>query len=280
LKDLSGNFMTDSKLIVKYPLLAKNPKPEDKYNTPVKIKINSKVPGNFFENKPPEEPEIKIKYVKRKLKTLKSIRPGLNEGEFDISIRVRNKGNVELENIIVKDKIPAGFSFSEYNPPEGITYEVTQEGDESVLNVKIPELPGKESLSIKYICSGEGDYPRYEPQVVVKGRDEGTTKKATSQSASKKAEAQSSSVSSLDATKEAKVNDWFGKVFDKLNSAINATQLADIIEDGRDVLPPGPVTHKLMAFARELREKSEKMIVGSFLDEVSTKLQNFKNKYL
>ena len=280
LHDLAGKLITDTKLLVTYPLLAKNPKPEVKYNTPVKININSKVRGNYFENKPPEEPEIKIKYVKRKLKTLKSIRPGLNEGEFDISIRVRNKGNVELENILVKDKIPSGFSLSEYNPPEGISYEVKNEDDKSVLTVKIPELKGKDSLSIKYTCGGEGDYPRYEPQIVVKGRGEVPAKKAPSDSAPSEQSTQSTSVSQLDASKEAKINDWFGNLFNQLNSTLNAKQLADLIERGRDTLPPGPVLHKLMAFARELRDKGDKMVVGSFLDEVSKKLQGFKSKYL
>ncbi|MGV9199838.1 MAG: hypothetical protein ACOC4M_13595, partial [Promethearchaeia archaeon] len=280
MKDLSGKLLPDTKLRVRYPLLAKNPKPEESYKTPVKIKINSKVAGNFFENQPSEEPEIKIKYVKRKLKTLKSIRPGLNEGEFDISIRVRNKGKVELENILVKDKIPSGFSLSEYNPPEGISYEVTQEEDKSVLNVRIPELAGKDSLNIKYTCGGEGDYPRYEPQVVVKGRSEATSEKPTPTNKPTESSLEETSVSRLEATKEAKVNDWFNRASNKLNSALSAQQLAEFIEKGRDILPPGPVLHKLMAFARELREKGDKMVVGSFLDEVSKRLQDFKNKYL
>ncbi|MFO8018126.1 MAG: hypothetical protein R6U96_05785 [Promethearchaeia archaeon] len=278
-KDLSDKLVPNTKFRVKYPLLAKNPKPEEKYKTPVKIKINSEASGNFFDKTPSEELEIKTKYVKRKFKTLKSIRPGLNEGEFDISIRVRNKGDVELENILVKDKIPSGFSLSEYTPPEGITYDVIQETDHSVLTVRIPELKGNNSLNIKYSCAGEGNYPRYEPKVMVKGRSEGKPGKEVSASTPSE-QLQGASVSKLENKKAAKVNDWFNNLFNKLNSAINTKQLADFIENGRDVLPPGPVLHKLLAFARELRGKGNKVIMGNFLEDVSKRLQEFKNKYL
>ncbi|MFX0073707.1 MAG: hypothetical protein ACFFAO_21725, partial [Candidatus Hermodarchaeota archaeon] len=157
LKALEKQVPPDSEIIMSYPLLAKNPKPEVRYNTPVQIKANVPVKGKEFIISPPEEPVIKIKYVARKLKTLKSIKPGLTEGEFNITVRVQNKGDVELENIVVKDKIPEGFSLTETN------FDLPYEMAGSEMEVKIIELKGSDSVNINYSCSGQGDYPRSEP---------------------------------------------------------------------------------------------------------------------
>ena len=98
------------------------------YKTPVIIEINSPLEGNLYVKTPDVEPEIKVKYVKRKLKTLKSIKPGISEGEFSISVRLQNKGSVELENIIVKDKIPKGFDLTNISVKD---YEIVKIGEES-----------------------------------------------------------------------------------------------------------------------------------------------------
>ncbi|MHA1526516.1 MAG: hypothetical protein ACTSQD_05750, partial [Promethearchaeota archaeon] len=74
LKALQKEVPANSEVIVSYPLLAKNPKPEVRYNTPVEIKANVPIRGKDFVISPPEEPVVKIKYVARKLKTLKSVK--------------------------------------------------------------------------------------------------------------------------------------------------------------------------------------------------------------
>jgi len=172
LKDMEKQLPPNSDIILSYPISAKNPKPEVKYNTPIETKANVAVKGNDFIISPPEEPEIKIKYVARKLKTLKSIKPGATEGEFNISVRIQNKGEVELENLVVKDKIPAGFSVTDvkFDHP----YEIIKKGDSSEIEAKITYLNGQESVNLNYICSGSGDYPRSEPVVNVLGRGAGT----------------------------------------------------------------------------------------------------------
>ena len=141
LKDMEKQLPSNSDLILSYTLIAKNPKPEVKYNTPIETKANVSVKGNDFIISPPEEPEIKIKYVARKLKTLKSIKPGAEEGEFNISVRIQNKGEVELENLVVKDKIPAGFSLTDvkFDHP----YEVIKKGESSEIEAKIAYLKGQ-----------------------------------------------------------------------------------------------------------------------------------------
>ena len=91
LKGLKSQVPPNSEIVMSYPVLARNPKPDVRYNTPVEIKANVFIKGKEFIISPPEEPVIKIKYVARKLKTLKSVKPGLSEGVFSISVRIENK---------------------------------------------------------------------------------------------------------------------------------------------------------------------------------------------
>ncbi|MFX1589138.1 MAG: hypothetical protein ACFFC1_13375, partial [Promethearchaeota archaeon] len=277
--NLSDQFLPNSKLNIKYPLVARNPRPptETLYKTPVKIEVNTPVEGKYYVDEPIDEPEIKVKYVKRKLKTLKSIKPGVSEGEFAISVRIQNKGNVELENILIKDKIPRGFNLSQI---EIDAYEVNKLGEESELQVKIAELKGNDSFILNYSCSGQGHYPRYEPEVIVQGR-EGLDQ--TSEISSQNLESSSlteTKVSEISIEKKAVIHELFNSIFKKIDQTITGTELGIFIEGMRDNIPPGPILHQFMQFAREIRTSSaEKVIVGSLRDEVLTKLKEFKDIY-
>jgi len=275
--NLSNEFLPDKKLVISYPLLARNPRPptETKYMTPVKIEINSPLEGNFYMREPDEEPEIKVRYVKRKLKTLKSIKPGFAEGEFSIGVRVQNKGDVELENVLVKDIIPTGFSLTEFTPPGGATHEVVQVGDLSELHIKIAEIQGGAAVSINYNCSGTGDYPRSEPVVIVEGRGAGE-----SSSSSKAPPIGTETPKAHVADSQAgKIHDLFIDLFKALDRAPTCEIFGNMLERRRDALPPGPVLHQILAYAKELKSLGEKIIVGSLYDEVMVKLKGFKSKY-
>ncbi|MFX1257694.1 MAG: hypothetical protein ACFFAN_07545, partial [Promethearchaeota archaeon] len=265
LKDLKKHITSNSEIIMSYPLLAKNPKPEINYGIPLEIKVNSPVKGKEFIITDLETPVLKIKYVARKLKTLKSVKPGLTEGEFMISLRIQNKGDVELENIIVRDKIPSGFTLSETN--FDLPYELV-EGAETELEVKIAELKGQDSININYNCSGSGDYPRSEPSVIVKGR--GSSKAPSQIESSKPAVSQS---------KQMLIHDVFTDIFKSIEQGINGEKLGVLLEKNRDILPPGPILHQLMAYAKELKSHGEKIIVGGLRDDVEAKLKDFKSKY-
>lgn len=274
LKALQKEVPANSDVIVSYPLLAKNPKPEVRYNTPVEIKANVPIRGKDFVISPTEEPVLKIKYVARKLKTLKSVKPGLSEGEFSITVRIQNKGDVELENIIVKDKIPPGFNLTEFTPPAGATHETVQVGDQSELQVKFAEIRGGDSVNITYNCSGSGDYPRTEPNVIVLGR-EGTESSGAATSTPQATEIPQATVTQ---SKQGVIVDVFANIFKKIDQGITGVQLGDLLESQRDTLPPGPVLHQIMAFAKDLKAQA-KMIVGSFRDDVLAKINEFKSKY-
>lgn len=268
LKGLEKQVPPESDVIMSYPILAKNPKPEVRYNTPVQIKANVPLKGKEFIISPPEEPVIKIKYVARKLKTLKSVKPGLTEGEFNITVRIQNKGDVELENIVVKDKIPEGFSLTETN------FDLPFEMVGSEMQIKIVELKANDSANINYSCSGQGAYPRTEPAVVVLGREgaSGTTS-TTAPSATEVPHA-----ADLSQSKSVRVHEIFSNIFQKVDQGITGIQLSEILENKRDELPPGPILHQMMQFAKDLKENA-KIIVGEARDKAVAKLTEFKNKY-
>ncbi len=275
--NLANEFLPSKQMVISYPLLARNPRPptETKYVTPVKIEINSPVEGNFFFRTTDEESEIKVRYVKRKLKTLKSIKPGVSEGEFSIDVRVQNKGDVELENILVKEIIPIGFSLTKFTPPTGATHEVVQVGDLSELHVKVIEIKGGSSVSINYNCSGVGDYPRSEPVVIVGGRGAGE-----SSSSSKIPQAGTETPKAHVADSQAgKIHDLFIDLYKAIDRAPTCEVFGNMLERRRDALPPGPVLHQILAYAKELKALGEKVIVGSLFDEVMVKLKGFKSKY-
>ncbi|MFX0058251.1 MAG: hypothetical protein ACFE85_14850 [Candidatus Hodarchaeota archaeon] len=273
--NLSNDFLPNSKIQISYPLKARNPRPptETLYKTPISIEVYSPVKGKAYLKSPDQEPEIKVRYVKRKLKTLKSIRPGLNEGEFSISVRIQNKGSVELENIIIKEKIPKGFNLSEIEIKD---YEIIKVGENLELHVKLAELKGSESVNLNYNCSGEGEYPRYEPEVIVQGRD-GSETSSTSKLSEQTLKG---IVTTITPEKRAIINDLFAEIFKKIDQTITANDLGDFIEEIRDQFPPGPILHQFMQFAKDIKIKSsDRLIIGSLRDEILKKLNDYKEKY-
>ncbi|MDX1797210.1 MAG: hypothetical protein R3255_01060 [Candidatus Lokiarchaeia archaeon] len=278
LYNLANEFLPGKQMVISYPLLARNPRPptETKYMTPVKIDINSPVEGPSFIRSPDEKPELKVRYVKRKLKTLKSIKPGMSEGEFSIGVRIQNKGDVELENVLVKDIIPTGFNLTEFTPPVGATHEVVQVGDLSELHVRVPEISGGASVSINYNCSGTGDYLRSEPVVIVEGRGAGESASSLS-TTSTGIEAPKAHVADSQA---GKIHELFIELYKAIDRAPTAQAFGDILERRRDQLPPGPVLHQILAYSKELKALGDKIVVGSLYDEVMNKLKEFKSRYV
>ncbi len=278
LRNLEKLMFTNAQLEITYPILAKNPKPGVKYNTPVELKVNVFVKGKNLVLIPPQEPEIKIKYVQRKFKTLKSIKPGTAEGDFNITVRIQNAGDVELENIVVNDKIPKGFKLTDFNP-KTIAYNVVQVGGESDLEVKIAELKANESVNINYSCSGSGEYPRAEPQVTVKGRGESSAPKVLAGKAPATEGATEGAKMGFSHAKQAETLDIFTNIFKNIDKGVTALQLSKVLENVRDSLPMGPVLNQFMHFIRDMKTLGDKAVTGSLRDDVVKRIKEFKSKY-
>ncbi|MCJ7649018.1 MAG: hypothetical protein MUP85_10420, partial [Candidatus Lokiarchaeota archaeon] len=194
--------------------------------------------------------------------------------EFSISVRIQNKGNIELENILIKEKIPHGFELVEINLT---SYDLVTGEDGSDLQFKLDELKGNDSTAINYICSGQGEYPRYEPEVIVMGRE---TSEGSNKSKSSESNAIEGAVSTISQEKKALLNDLFGVILKKVDQTVKGNEFGKFIEDMRDQFPPGPILHQFMQFAKEIKTTAaEKVIVGTLRDEILSKLNEFKNKY-
>jgi len=170
------------------------------------------------------------------------------------------------------------YEFKIKEAPEGVIHEIVKIGEESELQVKIPELKGNESIIINYNCSGSGDYPRYEPQIIVQGRKASVSTRESPEEALSPRQIVSGAVTTLSKEKRAQIYELFSKIFKKLDQAVTGNDLSNFIEEMRDNFPPGPVLHQFMQFVKELKSH-EKVIVGTLRDEILAKLEDFRNKY-
>ena len=297
LKDLKDQMPSGSELKITYPILAKNPKPEVKYETPVQIKANTTRKGKDFVLSPTEEPVIKIKYLQRKFKTLKSVKPGTEKGSFNISVRIQNKGDVELENILVQDIIPTGFTLSEFTPPKDIIHKIVPKNDETELRIKISELKGNNSIVIDYLCTGSGKYPRSEPEVTVLGREDNSSlddpvpePAAPEAPREPKALPSREPVSEDDGTPKrevskqvlAKLLDIFSEINNKVDSFITISELIDVLKASVEDVSEGFIQRDFNEFAQEFEaiEDKSKKIIGALQDEIKEKLNKFQKQFV
>ncbi|MHA2397923.1 MAG: hypothetical protein ACXADU_03420, partial [Promethearchaeota archaeon] len=83
----------------------------------------------------------------------------------------------------------------------------------------------------------------------------------------------------LDPSQQGLINEVFIELYKKLNQTTSGEELGQFLEDKRDYFPPGPITHQILSFARELKNLGDKLIIGTVRDEILTKLRNFETKY-
>lgn len=280
INNMSNNLSPDSSLIISYPIIARNPKPDKKYEIPISIQINTQTEGKTYIISPSETPEIKIKYIARKFKTLKSIKPGDTEGEFIINIRLQNKGDVELENIVLKDKIPATFELTSFSPMD-LKYEIIKGETESDLVANIAEIEAATTLKIEYKCFGTGEYPRSEPIVVVEGRKDvvSETKEKMDTVVSSTDESDISYfVKNLSSSVKSQILAEIKNLQNTITPGLKSAEIGSLIEKTRDIIAEiarvGPFLHQIGKIAREFKDLGEEIVVGELHDKLT---QNFKD---
>jgi len=163
-KTIKG-LQPNSKLVIKYPINAWNPPPKKEY------KCSIEVLGNVFPPGPPikvesSEYEITVKYVQRKIRAFKQIQPLEEEGHYKIPVVFQNKGEIVLENIILKDFIPKNFDLINWEP-EDIKPEIKDLEEGTQLIWRFPLVQPNEKLNLGYTIKGKGEYiaPELEYQV-------------------------------------------------------------------------------------------------------------------
>ena len=67
--------------------------------------------------------------------------------------------------------------------------------------------------------------------------------------------------------------------FRKIDEGTNCVTIGKMLEDARDNLPAGPVSHQLVQYSKELMAQGDKAIIGALRDEIEAKLKDFQNKY-
>jgi hypothetical protein len=277
--ELDAVLRPNCKLIMAYPIIARNPQPNVVYETPVEIISHTKPRGPGYKDKCAEIPVVGIQYVKRKIKTMKSVSPG-SEGAFNVVIKINNKGGVELENITIIELIPAGFTAGDFKP-EDMKPEYKEEGGAAKIIWKIARINPNESIKLKYVSEGKGEFSRSEPEVIIAEPD--SLKKDNSGEP-----VVGGGVSVQDQGLKSKLAGIATDILDalmlKINEIVKSGAASKLIEDARDELiskgKSSTVLHEFMESSKELAKDPDKTIVGSGLDDLISKIKSWKSRLI
>lgn len=165
-----GGFRPGQTLKVTYPIIAWGPKPNVKYATPMKVFCNISPPGLEGEFVRLEErpPEIMVKYARRAVRIFKeAVTPGAEKNQYVVPLVIVNSGDVNIENILVKDFIPSGFKLVSWKPEE-LKPKVEETTEGLILSLVLERLEPKQEIQFSYVIEGSGRYVRREPQVTIK----------------------------------------------------------------------------------------------------------------
>jgi hypothetical protein len=156
--DKTGGLKPGDKLIVNYPITAIGARPpsETKYPAPLHVTAFSRPAGLGTDaTTPPNAPEIVVKYVKRVL-TGGTGFESVEAGVYEVTIRVNNKGEGALENVVVEHWIPPDFEFVEYSPKR-LVMEEEGAADGRKVKFTIPKMNKGAGETITYRVKGKQD---------------------------------------------------------------------------------------------------------------------------
>jgi len=152
---------------VVYKMTAWKPLPEVEYSAPIHVTGYTKPAGPGAEDATKlSEPQIKIKYARRSIRSGKRYEPGKERGEYIITLIVNNTGEVTLEKINVQDFIPKDFELLEW-VPKTAKVSVAVEEDKKFLIWEIAKIPAGKTLELEYTIKGKGPYVSREPKVII-----------------------------------------------------------------------------------------------------------------
>ncbi|MFX1534615.1 MAG: hypothetical protein ACFFDI_10370 [Promethearchaeota archaeon] len=154
-----------------YILHACKPIPKIKYPTPLHTTVRpdptTKEGATHTVTWKNEEPELKIKFARRSYDISNDVKGGTHDGQFEVTINVENTGEVDIENIILEQKLPLGFRFVDYIPKHLVC---TQE--EEVVKWSLPKLVNQGSVQISFTVETKESgaiFMAEEPRMIIKG---------------------------------------------------------------------------------------------------------------
>jgi hypothetical protein len=275
--DLSDEVLLPPKAVLKvsYPIMARNPQPNVDYPTPLKARVNTQPRGVEYHIAEDPVAQIGIQYIKRKVKTMKSVSPGADPNSFQITVKITNSG-VDLEEILVREDVPAGFAAGSFRPSD-LQPKFAEGAGGSTLTWLIPLLREGEVMKLSYEASGEGEFPRSEPTVSFKEMVEATEAPAGSA-------APAPAKKKLDGHKALQVMDAFDDAYKKMNMIKPAAEVANMVEGLKEQLLGsgimGSIIQTLTGLGEELTALGNKMVLGDLLDETIAKLNKVRKELI
>jgi hypothetical protein len=146
LKDTDiGALKPGDKLVITYPIIADKPDTSSVYRADAKLIANTYPAGKPLEVKV-DPIQIVVEHIRRKIVKGKDINALATEGEYEITLYVENNGTHDLENYIIKDKVPEDAKYSD------VTMEpaVSKEDGATVLSWTIDSVKPGDRASVKY----------------------------------------------------------------------------------------------------------------------------------
>ena len=164
LKDLrnssNGLFMPESSLEFQYPIHCINPAQESKFESEIIYYTNTFPVSQELEFKP-EVPVIEALHLRRRFRIGKEVLPIGDLGNYEIILTLENIGTAPLQKLVLMDKVPDSFEYSDYSMKPEITDEVGQD----TLKWTIDKLVAEEKIEISYKISGTGAYSPSDAQL-------------------------------------------------------------------------------------------------------------------
>ena len=156
-KDLKGTamglFLPNAILEFQYPLHCINPSPGAVFKPDIKILVNTYPIGELIEYFPSVK-TIEALHLRRKFRIGKRIVAIGDLGQYQINLYIENIGKYSLHNLVLLDKVPDSFEYSDYSMKPQITDELGQD----TLKWVITTLQARERIEVSYEIAGSGKY--------------------------------------------------------------------------------------------------------------------------
>jgi len=163
LKDTStGMLKPDSTIEFQYPIHCINPVRDSTFGSEIIYRANTFPVSQELEFSP-EVPVIEAIHIRRKFRTSKEVVPIGDLGNYRIILTLENIGESKLNDLVILDKVPDSFEYSNYSTTPKITDEVGQD----TLKWEIDELDVADKLEISYEISGTGEYSPSDAQLAL-----------------------------------------------------------------------------------------------------------------
>ncbi|MFX1288986.1 MAG: hypothetical protein ACFFFY_10575 [Promethearchaeota archaeon] len=156
----NGMFMPESSLEFQYPIHCNNPAQDSKFESEIIYFTNTFPVSQELEFRP-QVPVIEALHLRRRFRIGKEVLPIGALGNYEIILTVENIGTAPLQKLILMDKVPDSFEYSDYS----MKPEITDEVGEDTLKWTIDKLMAEEKIEITYKISGTGAYSPSDAQL-------------------------------------------------------------------------------------------------------------------